>query len=399
MLENRFPLLTSILVATGLGLACLQTAIAEPYLPSSQSEVLEVLPNDFSKRRDELTRLRERLAKDPENPALATTIADEFIRMGGESGDPRFYGFARAAVSKWWQEGEPPESILRIRAKLLERDHFYDPALLDLHKLAERNPTDAQVWLEIANIYRVQGRYEEAREACQKLASFAGEVPVTLCAAPLDALTGEPEKGYQSLARILPEARRSFPGTVRWILTVQAEIACSLGLTEEAEALFMEGLKANPTNQYLLRSYSDFLLDQNRPEEALALLKDHIADTGILLRAAIAARKSGDNELAKEWGDQLDARFREIRQRGGQPHGRFEARLDLELHDDPETALTVALAHFEKQKEVRDIRNVLEAAVAAKNPAAAQPVLDFLEKNGNTDVILMALREQLNSNS
>ena len=44
---------------------------------------------------------------------------------------------------------------------------------------------------------------------------------------------------------------------------------------------------------------------------------------------------------------------------------------------------------------MRDIRNVLEAALAANNPDAAKPVLEFLEKNGNTDVVLMALRKQL----
>ena len=380
----------------GLGLALLQSGTAKPYLPSSEDEVLEVLPIDFSKRRDELTRLRQRLAKDPENSALASAIANEFIRMGSESGDPRFYGFARAAIAKWWPETDPPESILTIRAKLQERDHDYDLALVDLKKLTEKSPEDAQAWLEIANINRVLGRYDEARQACEKLRLF-GEVPFTLGSAPVDALTGQPEKAFQSLAQILPVARQEYPSTVKWILTVQAEIACSLGRTEDAEALFEEGLGSSPSNQYLLRGYSDFLLDEGRPEEALTLLKDHISDTGILLRAAIAARKSGDAELAKEWGDQLDARFREIRQRGGQPHGRFESRLDLELHDDPETALTVALAHWEKQKEVRDIRNVLEAALAANKPDAAKPVLEFLEKNGNTDVVLMALRKQLES--
>ena len=397
MSQNRSSFFISTFVATGLSLVLLPTGSAEPFLPSSESEVLEVLPTDFSKRRDQLTRLRQRLAKDPENPALASAIGNEFIRMGAQSGDPRFYGFARAAISKWWPETDPPESILKIRAKLQERDHDYDLALRDLEKLTDKNESDAQAWLEIANIYRVQGRYDKARQASQKLSAFAGDVPTTLSSAPLDALTGEADKAFQSLARILPEARQDYPSTVQWILTVQAEIACSLGRTGDAEQLFKEGLAANPANQYLLRGYSDFLLDQGRPEEALALLKDHLGDTGILLRAAIAARKSGDTDQAHEWSEQLDARFREIRQRGGQPHGRFEARLDLELHDDPETALTVALAHFEKQKEVRDIRNVLEAALAANNPAAAQPVLDFLEQNGNTDVTLMALRDQLNS--
>ena len=261
MSELRSYRFTSALVVTSLGLVLTQGGIAKPYLPSSESEVLEVLPNDFSKRRDDLTRLRERLGKDPENPALASAIGNEFIRMGGESGDPRFYGFARAAIAKWWPELDPPESILKIRAKLQERDHLYDLALQDLEKVTAKNATDAQAWLEIANIYRVQGRYDDARRACERLASFAGEVPVTLCAAPLDALTGKPEKAYQELARIVPKARQEFPGTVTWILTVQAEIARSLGRTEDAEALFKEGLQSTPNNQYLLRGYSDFLID------------------------------------------------------------------------------------------------------------------------------------------
>ena len=124
-----------------------------------------------------------------------------------------------------------------------------------------------------------------------------------MCSAPLDALTGQPEKAYQALARILPQARQDYPSTVRWILTVQAEIACSLGRTEDAEALFKEGLQNNPTNQYLLRGYGDFLIDQNRSKEALALLKEHISDTGILLRAAIAAaQKSGDTDSRERMG-------------------------------------------------------------------------------------------------
>ena len=397
MSKQRRSHLKPLLLSTGLAVLLSQTGTAKPYLPSSESEVLEVLPNNFSKRRDDLTRLRKRLAKDPENPALAALVANKFIGMGAGSGDPRYYGYAHAAILKWWQEDHPPESVLKIRAKLLERDHLYEEALKDLLKVTEKNPTDAQTWLEIGNIYRVLGRYDKAREACEQMASFADEVPVLLCSAPVDALTGRGEEAYRSLARILPKARRNYPSTVQFIRTVQIEIARSLGLNRDAENLYKEGLQANPSNLYLLRGYGDLLLDQDRPNEALALLKDHTSDTGILLRAAIAAQESGATKSAKKWHDQLEARFREIRQRGGQPHGRFEARFTLELQNDPEGALTIALEHWKKQKEIRDTRTVLEAALAANKPEAAAPALKFLEENGNTHVILMDLRDQLNN--
>ena len=40
------------------------------------------------------------------------------------------------------------------------------------------------------------------------------------------------------------------------------------------------------------------------------------------------------------------------------------------------------------KKEVRDTRNVLEAAIAAGKPAAAKPVIDFLQANNNEHVQL-----------
>jgi len=50
--------------------------------------------------------------------------------------------------------------------------------------------------------------------------------------------------------------------------------------------------------------------------------------------------------LAAKWQTQLESRFEEIRLRGSQPHGRFDARYTLELKNDPQSALTIALANL-----------------------------------------------------
>lgn len=368
---------------------------AEAYLPSSDDEVLEILPGALFTQDDELTKNRQKLADDPKNLDLATTIAARYVQLGKQEGDPRLLGYARAALQPWWDQPSPPSSVLKLRAELLETDHDYDAALADLRRVVKKIPRDVQAWIELANILRVHGRYEEMNKVRGSLSEFASPIEVMYVNVPYLAATGRAEAAYQQLEKQLPQAKREYSETVFWVLTWQAEIARALGRNEDAETHYRSGLELNSGPSYLLRSYADFLLDRDRPEEALELVQDHTTDTGSLLRAAIAAKKAGMNERAEQWQQQLEDRFQEIRLRGSEPHGRFESRWALELKGDPELALELALANWGKQKEARDTRNVLEAALAAEKPEAAQPVVDFLEEHGTQDVQFDPLLEQL----
>jgi hypothetical protein len=127
----------------------------------------------------------------------------------------------------------------------------------------------------------------------------------------------------------------------------------------------------------------------------LSLLHEHVSDTGVLLLVAIAARRSGEEALAAQWTAQLKRRFEETRLRGDLPHGKFEARYELELLDDPQQSLAIAEASWQQQKDPRDSRNVLEAAIAAKELDRARPVLEFLKENGTQDIELERLARRL----
>ena len=344
-----------------------------PSKPASDDEVLVVLPRSFFANRDKITELRDRLNADPENPRLAAAVANRYITLGNQTGDPRFYGYARAAINRWWDtDTDAGSAILKTRAKLKEKDHLYDEALTDLDAAREQSPEDAQILIEIGNIYRVKGRYSEALKVGDQLESLAGTVPAAICRAPVMAQTGKAKEAYELLGEVLPSAEKDFPSTTQFIRTLRAEAAAVLGRENEIEEHYIAGLRENDSDYYILRGYGDLLLDREEFAKALELLREHTNDTGVLLRAAIAAKKSGETKLAEQWTRELENRFEEIRLRGGQPHGRFESRLTLELKDDPATALTIALENWEKQKEVRDTRNVLEAAIASDNPAAAE---------------------------
>lgn len=368
---------------------------AQPYIPASDDEVVEQLPRSLIAAKSELTPLRRALVADPNNAELACTLAARYLQLGSAEGDPRFFGYARAAIQPWWDADSPPSSVLKLRAKLKEKEHQYGQAVADLKLLLQAEPRDVQAWIELANIYQVQGEYDQARAACESLIAVAGELATSLCRAPIMAATGEAEEAYDLLAGALPQAQARAPGAVQWILTKQAEIALALGRDRQAERHFKEGLANDAQDYYLMRAYADFLLDRDREDEVIALLSEHTADNGILLRAAIAARRSGRQTQADRWQAQLASRFEEIRLRGSEPHGRYEARFALELEGDPEHALSLAAANWQRQKEVRDTRNLLEAAVAARDPAAAQPALDFLSAHGTQNVVLQELARRL----
>jgi tetratricopeptide (TPR) repeat protein len=373
-------------------------ASADPYIPADDNEVLETLPRELLSSRDELTSLRRQLANDPKNTELAAIVATRYLQLSKRESDPRFNGYAQAAIRPWWDDVRPPTEVLRLRAKLKERDHRYDDALADLRLLLEGQPRDVQAWIELANIYWVQGKYAEARAACDNLSKFADPIETTICRVPILAVTGKAEEAYASLREIVPTVSERWPSAMQWILTMQAEIAQSLGQHDKAEAHYRAGLAKNPYDFYLLRAYADLLLDRGRNEEVLPLLREHTVDTGILLLAAIAAHRSGQESLAAEWRTQLASRFEETRLRGDLPHGKFEARYELELVNDPQQALAVAAANWRLQKAPRDTRNVLEAAIAAKEPAAARAALEFLKEHGTQDVVLAKLAEQLERN-
>ena len=368
---------------------------AEPFKPSTDDEVLVVLPAALMANRSDMAALKKQLAIDPANHQLAATVAMRYVQIGNSEGDPRYYGYARAAIKLWWDDKNPPATIRSVRAKLKEKDHLYDEALEDLKQIVRIHPKDAQAWIEIANLYRVLGEYDLAIDVGDRLQQFAGEVPTALCRAPVWALTGRAGEGYELLTDILPAARENFPSTVHWIMTVRAEIASAMGHADEVEKHYRDGLAEEPGNLQLIRRFADFLIDQDRPDEALSVSAQSTTDNGVLLAAAIAAKRAGDKELLAGFQNQLESRFEEIRLRGGQPHGRFEARYLLELVGDSKAALKVALSNWERQKEIQDTRIVLESAIAEGDYDAAKPVLQFLIQQNTHHVVLDRLVNQL----
>lgn len=369
------------------------TAFPEPYRPTDDAQVLERLSFKAS---DPIARefevLRNDLRRNPSNLASAVKLATRYIEQGRAEGDPRFLGQAQAVLSPWWNEPAPPPAALLLRATIRQNAHEFNEALADLDQVLVMQPTNAQAWLTKASILMVQARYDESRQACQRLARLAAAHVLYGCLSDIAGVTGQSEKGQELLRQTL--ANPALSGRERiWIATMSAETAARTGAIREAEQYFGEAFKVGIKDQYLLSAYADYLLDQHRDQDVISLLQSERAD-GLLLRLALA-EQALDLAAFQNHKAELAARFSASRERGTTVHFREEARFTLALLRDAQRALPLAQINWNVQREPADARILLECALADGNRAAAQPVLDWLNRNHVEDFRLRQLAKQI----
>jgi hypothetical protein len=131
-----------------LGLLALPTAgHAEPFVPASDAAVLEQLPSAGDPLLRDLHDQRAALAQNPRDLDIALSLAAAYVRLGRREADPRYDGYAQAALAPWWDLAEPPIPVLILRATLRQRRHDFEAALADLERVLARWPGHPQALL------------------------------------------------------------------------------------------------------------------------------------------------------------------------------------------------------------------------------------------------------------
>ncbi|NGZ83312.1 tetratricopeptide repeat protein [Duganella aceris] len=380
-------------IYTILLFAAAAAAQASPYIPSSGTQVVETLPRRGDPVQQELRRLRSQLDADPNDLALAATLAQRYIALGRSETDPRYLGYAQAALTPWWNKASPPPQVRLLRATLLQSTHQFNPALDDLKAVLAADPTNAQAWLTQATVQTVQGDYSSATASCARLSRLSTQLTTITCVANIGTVTGRALKSEQLLDLTLERSANAPADMQLWSLTLLAEMAQRRDDHVLAEARYKRALALAPRDSYLLGAYADFLLERQRPREVLAMLNDQTRIDALLLRRALALQQTNDQRALAADIKELAARFDAAMQRGDTVHQREQARFELKLRRDPATALTLAQKNWAVQKEPADIRIYLEAALQARD--GAKPVLDWVAANHTEDAAAARLIARL----
>ncbi len=388
-LSSLLGLLTIVVLLSGGFVA------AEPFRPTDAATVLERLPmNRGDERARALAADRARLAAAPRDPVLAMKVASAYYALAGAEGDPRYIGYAEAAMAPWAADPKAPADILYLRGKLLQWRHEYAPALELFAQALQRDPGHYETLSGRSAVLTVLADYAGARRDCETMRAREKELYWASCLAYIDGQTGQAAAAERQLADLLARHAGSSPEGQLWLLTRLADLATRLGRTADAERYYRRALALNITSQYLLSNYGDFLIDHGRHAEAVTLLRDWVRSDVLLLRLTLAAQALNIAEF-KTYAQTLRERFAAAAMRGDTLHRQEESRFQLSVERNNTRALQLAVANWAIQREPYDARILLEAAVAAGRRDAAQPVLDWLAQSRHEDPQLAALAQKL----
>ena len=384
-----------------LSAACLAVALAvfsaspatraAPHIPAHDNVIVEKLPvraNDPAARHLRELRLAHTAA--PDNRDVAVQLARSYFDLASAEGDPRYVGYAEAALRPWTTLPEPPTDVMLMRALIRQYRHDFGPALRDLDAVLSAEPgnTEALQW-QFA-LHLVQADYAAARQRCTVLAPLTTPLAATACTAILDGINGQSRQAYARLAAALALRTSTGTGTAagaidadyrQWLLTRLGEMALRAGNKTQAEKHFREAIATGVTDGFVLAAYADLLLEEKRPAEVVTLLKDWVASDILLLRLALA-EQALRAPLAAAHQQALANRFAAAALRGDKLHQQEESRFALQLQGDAAKALALAVENWTSQREPRDARVLMEAALAHGDAAAAKPALDWMASTG-----------------
>lgn len=373
---------------------CAVLAHAAPFVPRDDGEVVERLPLARDPALRTVESLRRQLASRPGDAALRLDIAERYFGLAMAQGDPRYVGYALSTIAPLEQAAAGDSRYWLVRGQLQQYGHDFESALRSLQRASELNPdaVDPVAWR--AAVHMVQARYPAAAAECERLARIAQPLFAQGCTAYVRATTGQLVPAYDMLSDAAGAAKDASPELMLWVQTRLAEMAVRLQRWGDAERHYRAALSLGLTDQFLLASYADFLLQRERPGEVLQLLAGWERSDVLLLRLALAGRAAGDPR-ARDWSGQLRDRFEAAARRGDRLHEQEAARWALELQDDPAKALAHARSNYAVQKEPRDAETLMRAALAARQPDAARPALEWLRASGYEDPAMQALAGRL----
>ncbi len=375
-------------IAAVLALAGPGATFAAPYHPASDGEVLEQVPARSALER--LGPLRAAVAARPADLPAALALATGFIAIGRREGDPRFIAYAEATLQPWIAKPQAPEPALVLQAIALQYLHQFDGALDLLDRALAISSLDGQAWVTRAALLELKGQYAEARRSCARLARASDALVALTCLESVNSRTGGLAASYASLRASLPGGS-PLPAELRsWALSVLEDMAERLGDDAAAESALRDALAESPDDPFLEAAYADLLLRHDRNQDVVALLRGREAHDALLLRLAIAGRRSGAAD-AQRWAATYEERLAAALRDHDATHERERAMFLLEVRGDADGALRAAAANWAVQREPADVRIYAAAAARSGSRADLGAIRDWVAATHYEDRALAAI--------
>lgn len=390
-----------LLVVLGLASATGALRAEPPYTPRDDNVVVATVRQPRLPGMASLGELRAQWTAQPKLVPAALAYARAAVELSRRDEDPRYLGYAQAALAPWWDRPEAPPEVLLLRASLHLARMDHAPAERDLQALiAAGVPESHAARITRALLRLSQGDPRAASTDCDAAAAHVGALTAASCLAAVRGLQGASTEALDALETALQRSADAPWSVELWARSVAAELALRSGQATRAQQHFEAGLTrmraADTTEPGLLAAYADFLLQKGEAQRVRDLLAPYTRQDSLLLRltlAELSMARQGDAAAAAgaiQRTRHLALRFAEMRQRGDRSHLRDQALFELDVQGDPSAALARMTESWTYQRDPVDARLLLRAARAAGKPDAATAVNHWITGTGVRDQRLAA---------
>ncbi len=323
----------------------------------------------------------------------------QHLVLARRSGDPVHLMAARASMQRLRHQASriaaDTNELALLNAAILQAGHQFEQAISELESVLIEQPRNQQALLSLASIQRVTGDYQSARRNCSRLVESGADLAGAVCEAELDSLTGD-RLAYQRIkgAVFTQLSRRTTdPAIAHWAHLVLAAMANRVSRLDDAQRHYLAALIIEPT-VFAVSEYAGWLVKRRRFDAAINLLKrngasgENAADV-LKINLAIALQGKGihdealriANALRKQWKRDSMNRFQ---------HWRERAIAALRLFNDPVAAASFAERNWREQREPRDLRLLVDAAIASNRIDLLRVAIRFIDQTGLVDPALSA---------
>lgn len=347
-------------------------AAAAPYRPIDPA--LELAHN--------LPPYRAALGSGIENLPAALAQAHLLIEEGRRRADIRPFAYADRLLAPYANQESKNTELALLLADIHQYRHDFDGAVAILDGLIVRDPRNSNARLMRAQIRIVQGKGRDAVRDCMTLVAREAAWIWGACAAQALAISGR-----------LPEAQRILEASVHgdtlrgpggsWVAGVVAELALQSDDRATAETWLQRAIDSDPYDHVAAVELIDLWNDSGRAARSIDFMRDRPASDAFLIRKAVALRALGDPTL-KAVIAEMTRRFTEADELGDRTHLRERAAFELQF-GEPRAALAHAQENYRAQRELVDLRVLLQSAVAAGSTDGAREGLAWLRESHTQD--------------
>ncbi len=321
------------------------------------------------------------------SPADLVPAVRQLIALARQTADPRYLGQAQAMIGALWSSPQAGYEVATLQATIEQSRHEFSQAKLSLQSaLAKPTASNAQAWLTLATIERVQGNYAAAAQACKSITTLEAQAYAQACQLETQSLLGQwaaAREGFTSLLRT-----QRLPGQQGWLLSLLAENEERAGNAEVALKHYALSLSLD-NDGYTALAYADALLRQNQAQLALKVLQNEPSSDAVLIRRAHAYKILADAKF-RGIADELNARFAAAVQRENNPlgHAREQALHALYVQGDAKAALAFAQKNLALQKEPIDWLIAVQSANQSGQAVEKAKLLAAASQTGLKDARL-----------